>query len=115
MRHPDVIALFLLLRPHPLSVLVNTLLLLLEKEECHHEGADLREARVPCGGGHEPLQGLSLPSHLAPQHPSAAAQREELWLRLVRVSRLGCWKQGTPGPLGRHSTRLGGSCSSSRQ
>ena len=45
--------------------------------------------RVPSGSGHEPLQGLSLPGHLAPQRPSAAAQREELWLRLVRVSRLG--------------------------
>ena len=51
---------------------------LLEKEECHHEGADLREVRVPCGGGHEPLQSLSLPGHLAPQRPSAAAQREGL-------------------------------------
>ena len=77
-----------LLRPHPPSVLI-TPCPLLEKEDCHHEGADLREVRVPCGGGHEPLQGLSLPSHLAPQRPSAAAQREELWLRLVRVSRLG--------------------------
>ena len=62
---------------------------LLEKEDCHHEGADLREVRVPCGGGHEPLQGLSLPGHLAPQRPSAAAQREGLLLRLVRVPRLG--------------------------
>ena len=77
-----------LLRPHPPGVLV-TPCPLLEKEDCHHEGADLREVRVPCGGGHEPLQGLSLPGHLAPQRPSAAAQREELWLRLVRVSRLG--------------------------
>ena len=78
----------LLLRPHPPGVLV-TPCPLLEKEDCHHEGADLREARVPCGGGHTPLQGLSLPGHLAPQRPSAAAQQEGLWLRLVRVLRLG--------------------------
>ena len=78
----------LLLRKHPPSFLV-TPCPLLEKENCHHEGADLREVRVPCGGGHEPPQGLSLPGHLAPQRPSAAAQREELWLRLVRVPRPG--------------------------
>ena len=53
---------------------------LLEKEDFHNEG---------CGWGYELLQGLSLHGHLAPQRPSAAAQREELWLRLVRVSRLG--------------------------
>ena len=102
MRHPDVITLFLLLRPHPLSVLVNTLLLLLEKEECHHEGADLHEVRFPSGWGHEPFQGLSLPGHLAHQRPSTAVQREELWLRLVHVSRLGGWE-----PLVLWVTRLG--------
>ena len=74
----------LLLRTHPPSVLV-TPCPLLEKENCHHEGADLREVRFPSGWGHEPIQGLSLPGHLAPQRPSAAAQREELWLRLVPV------------------------------
>ena len=50
-----------LLRPHPPSVLV-TPCPLLEKEDCHHEGADLREVRVPCGLGHAHLQaGPSIP------------------------------------------------------
>ena len=71
----------LLLRPHPPGVPV-TPCLLLEKEDCDYEDANLREVHVPSGWGHEPHQGLSLPGHLAPQRPSAAAQREELWLRL---------------------------------
>ena len=105
----------LLFRTHPPSVLV-TPCPLLEKEDCHHEGADLREVRVPCGGGHEPILGLSLPGHLAPQRPSAAAQREELWLRLVRVPRLGGREPRGPGvlvtprPPG-HPPRPGGSWS----
>ena len=57
-----------LLHAHPPWVFI-TPCPLLEKEDCHHEGADLREVRVPCGGGHEPLQGLSLPGHLAPLYP----------------------------------------------
>ena len=93
-----------LLRPHPSGGPSNPLSAcpLLEKEECHHEGADLHEVRFPSGWGHEPFQGLSLPGHLAHQRPSTAVQREELWLRLVHVSRLGGWE-----PLVLRVTRLG--------
>ena len=85
----------LLLRPHPPGVPV-TPCLFLEKEDCHYEDANLREVHVPSGWGHEPLQGLSLPGHLAPQQPSAAAQQEGLWLRLVRVLRLEGREPGVP-------------------
>ena len=69
----------LLLRPHPPGVPV-TPCLFLEKEDCHYEDANLREVRVPCGGGHEPLQGLSLPGHLDHLYPPGVLLIQSLLL-----------------------------------